>query len=94
MKVNAIFDTTLIEGTATKERAIYVNETRRGSYPTILTSPPSSPSKPIYFSETDAYAMHFPHNDALVVIMHIGCRRMSKSWLTEEAVLTSYTDTP
>jgi len=44
----------------------------------ILTSPPSSTGKPIYFPETDADAMHFLHDDALVMTMHIGCYRMSK----------------
>jgi len=76
--VNAIFGTTPIEDITVKEKVIYVNEARRGGYPIILISLPSSPGRPIYFSETDAYAVRFPHQDALVVTMHIGCCRMSK----------------
>ena len=70
-EVNAIFETSLIEGTRTKERVIYVNEARKNNYPTTLTSPPSPLGRPIYFSEKDAYIVHFLHNDALT--MHIGC---------------------
>jgi len=76
--VNATFDTSLIEGATTKERAIYVNEAQRDNYLVILTSPLSSSGKPIFFSETNAYIMHFLHNDALVVTMHIDCCWMSK----------------
>ena len=57
--MNAIFGTSLIEGVTTRERAIYMNEARRYIYLVILKSPPSSPGRPIYFSETDAYVMHF-----------------------------------
>ena len=69
--MNAIFSTSSIEGATTKEKAIYVNEVRRDNYPTILTSPPSSPGRPVY-----SYVVHFPH-DALIVTMHIGCCQMS-----------------
>jgi len=62
-EMNAIFGTFQIEGVTTKERAIYINESRRDNYSVILTSPRSSPSRPIYFSETDAYNVHLPHND-------------------------------
>ena len=84
-EVNAIFSTFSIEDTTAKERAIYVNEARRDDHPTILTSSPSSLGKPIYFSETDAYAVHFLHNDALVMAMHIGCYRMSKILVDRES---------
>ena len=33
---------------------------------------------PVFFLEEDAYAMHFPHNDALVVAIHIGCCKVLK----------------
>jgi len=42
-----------------KEMTIYVNEARRdNNYPAILTHPLSPPSRPIFFSEADAYAVH------------------------------------
>ena len=75
--MNAIFNTSLIEGNTAKGMTIYVNETRSDKYPVILTHPPSPLGKPIFFSEEDAYAVHFPHNDTLVVTIHIGCRRVS-----------------
>jgi len=77
-EVNAIFGTSPIDDATTKERAIYFNKAQRDNYPAILTSPPSSPGRPIYFSETNAYTMHFSHNDILVMTMHIGCCGMSK----------------
>jgi len=67
------------------ERAIYVNKAQRDNYPTVLISPPSSPGRPIFFSETDAYTMHFSHNDALVMTMHISYCRMSKILVDEES---------
>ena len=33
---------------------------------------------PISFSEEDAYSMHFSHNDALVMMVHIGYCKLSK----------------
>ena len=77
-EVNAIFDVSLIEVTTTKGRAIYVNEDQRDDYLAILTPPPSPLGRPIFFLKVDAYAMHFPHNDALIVTMHISCSRVSK----------------
>jgi len=50
---------------------MYVNEARRDDYPSVLTCSPSPLGRPIFFSEVDAYVMHFPYNDALVVTMHI-----------------------
>jgi len=76
-KVNAIFSNSPIEGTTAKGRAFYVNKARRDNYPVILTRLLSPLGMPI-FSEAYAYAVHFPHNDALVVNMHIGCCRASK----------------
>jgi len=73
-KVNAIFDTSLIEGTTAKERAIYVNIARW----MVLTGPPSTPSRQITFSDADAHNVLFLHNDALVVTMHIRNCRVSK----------------
>ena len=74
MEVNVIFGTSLIEGTTGKERAIYVNVTRR----MVLIGLLSTPSRPITFSATDAYTILFPHNDALVVTLHIGNCRVFK----------------
>ena len=76
-EVNAIFSTFPIKGTTTKERMIYVNEARR-DYPSILTRPPSPLCRPIFFSEVDTYVVHFSHNVALVVTMHIDCCQVSK----------------
>ena len=72
-EVNAIFENSPIEVTNTKERIIYVNEARRYNYPTIVTHPPTSPGMPVSFSEEDSYSVHFLHNDALAVTVHIGC---------------------
>ena len=44
----------------------------------VLMGPPSTPSKLITFSNTDAHTVLFLHNGALVVIMHIGNCRVSK----------------
>ena len=57
-----------------KERAIYVNMARR----MVLAGSPSTLSRPITFSDTDAHTVLFPHNDAMVVAMHIGNCRVSK----------------
>ena len=73
MEVNDIFGTFPMEGTTTKERTIYVNEARRDNYPAIMTRPPTSLGRPVSFSEEDAYYVHFPRNDALMVTVHIGC---------------------
>jgi len=66
-----------MKGTTTKEKIIYVNEARRDSYPVIVTRPPTSPGRPVSFSEEDVYSVHFPH-DALIVTVHVGCCKMSK----------------
>jgi len=76
--VNTIFGSSLIEDTTTKERTVYVNEAWRDNYPTIVTRPPTSPGKPVFFSKEDAYSVHFSHNDALVVIVHISCCKVLK----------------
>jgi len=62
----------------TKKITIYVNEAQRNNYLTIVTRPLTSPGKPIFFSEEDANFVHFSHNDALVVTVHIGCCKVSK----------------
>jgi len=68
-----IVGTSPLEGATTKERVIYVNDARRDNYPAILMSLPLSLGNPIYFLETEAYAVHFSHNDSLVMTMHIDC---------------------
>jgi len=92
-EVNAIFGTSPIEGATMKEKTVYVNEARRDKYPAILTSSPSSLDRPI-FSEIDAYAMHFPHNGALVITMHIDYCRVLKILVDGGAVSTSCTNMP
>jgi len=77
-EVNAIFENSPVEGTTTKERTICVHEARRDNYLALVTRPPKSPDKPIFFSEEDACSMHFPHNDALVMIVHIDCCKVLK----------------
>ena len=58
--------------------AIYVNEARRDNYLALLTNPPSSPGRHIYFLEDDSYSVHFPHSNTLVVTVHIGCYKVPK----------------
>ena len=62
-----------------KGRAVYVNEAWRDSHLETVTHPLSSPSGPIFFSEEDLYVVQFSHNDALVVIAHIRCCKVSKN---------------
>jgi len=93
-KVNAIFETSLVEGITTKGRTIYVNEAQRDNYPTVLTRPSSPLGRPVFFSKEDAYAVHFPHNDTLIIAVHIDCCKVSRSWLIGEVVSISCTDTP
>ena len=73
-EVNAIFGTSPTEGSNVKERSIYVNMARR----MILTGPPLTPSRSIIFSDADAHTVLFPHNDALVITIHIRNYRVSK----------------
>ena len=77
-KVDTIFDACPIKGTTSKEKSIYINETRKSNYPTVLTGPPRFPSRPITFSEADAGGIRFPHNDALVITMCIGNCQISQ----------------
>ena len=58
--------------------SIYINEACRINYLTVLTGPPLTPSKLIMFMETDACVVHFSHNDALIVTMHIDNCRVSR----------------
>ena len=37
----------------------------------------------VSFSEVDAYSMHFPHYNALVVTVHVGCYKVSKTLVDE-----------
>ena len=73
-EVNAIFGASPIEGTTTKERAIYVNMGCR----MVLTGPPSIPSRPITISNVDDHTILFPHNNTLVITMHIRNYRVFK----------------
>ena len=93
-EINAIFDASPIEGPTSRERAIYINEARMSKYPTVLTGPPLAPSEPISFSDSYGSAMHFSHNDDLIVIMIIGKCRASKILVDGGAPLTSCTEAP
>ena len=75
--VDAIFRTYSLEGTTSKERSIYINEAHRASYSTVLTGPPNLEQANM-FSKVVACAVHFLHNDALIVAIHIGNRRVSR----------------
>ena len=86
--MNAIFGSSPIEGTTIKERTIYVNKARRDNYPAIATRPPTSLDGPAFFSEEDAYFVHFLHNDALVVTIHIDCCKVLKILVDGEAAST------
>ena len=50
----------------------------KGHLPTVLTGQPLVPTRPIFFSDSDATFVHFPHNDALIVTMLIDNCRVSK----------------
>jgi len=76
-EVNAIFDNSPIEDTTTKERTIYVNEACRDSHPAIVTRT-LRPQWASLFSEEHSYAIHFLHNNALVVTVQIECCKVSK----------------
>ena len=77
-EVEAIFDACTLEVTTSKEKAIYINEARKTNHPIVLAGLPLFLSRPITFLEDDAYVVHFPHNNALIVIMHIDRCRVSK----------------
>jgi len=76
--INAIFENSPIEGTTAKERTLYVNEVRRDDYPTIMTLPFTPPDRPVFFSKEDSFPMRFLHNDALIMMVHIGYYKISK----------------
>jgi len=82
-EVNVILRTSPVEGTTAKGKTIYVNEAQRDSYPVVLTRPPSPLGRSVFFSEEDAYTVHFRHNDALVVAIHIVCYKVSKILVAE-----------
>ena len=84
-EVNAIFRNSPVDGTTTKERTIYVNETQKDNCPTIVTRSPTSPGRPVFFSEEDAYFMQFPHIDALVIMTHIGYCTVSNILVDRES---------
>ena len=83
-KVNTIFSASLIEGITTKEKAIYVNEARKGRFLTVLTNPPT-PSRSISFSNVDAMVVRFPHNDSLIITMIIDNCQASKILVNKES---------
>ena len=80
-----------MEGTTTKEKTIYVNEAWRDNYLAIISRPPTSPGKPISFSEENVYFVHFLHNDALVMTVHVGCCKSSKILVDWGVTPTSFT---
>ena len=86
-EVDAIFRAYPLEGTT---RFIYINEARRASYLTVLTSPPLIMSKPIMFSEANDCAVHFPHNNALTVTMHIDNCGVSRILVDNESSVNIY----
>ena len=49
----------------------------------VLTDLPLTPSRPISFSDADIMAVHFPHNDALIINIIIGNCRVSKVLVDE-----------
>jgi len=77
-EVDGIFGACPLEGTTSRKRSVYINEACRTEYPAVLVGPPLTPSRPIMFSKADAYVVHFPHNDALIITMHIGNCRVSR----------------
>ena len=93
MEVNAILGNSPVEGTTTKEGTIYINETRRDNYMKIVTHLTTSSGMPVFFLEKDAYFVHFPHNDALVVTVHINCCKVSKILVDGGVASTSCTST-
>jgi len=53
------------------------------NYLVVLMHLPSPLDMPAFFSEEDVYAVHFPHNAALVMVIHIGCCKVSKILVDE-----------
>ena len=51
-ETGVIFGASPLEGTTSREKAIYI-EARRSNYPTVLIGPPLFPSRRISFSEVD-----------------------------------------
>jgi len=58
-EIKAILGSSPIEGTTTKEKAIYINKAHMSKYPTVLIGMPLTPSRPISFSDADVLAVHF-----------------------------------
>jgi len=44
----------------------------------MLTRLPLPLGRPVFFSEEDAYTVHFLHNDDFVMTIHIGCCKVLK----------------
>ena len=93
-EIDAIFGAFTIEGSTSREQAIYVSEARKAIYSTALTGPPLALSKQVSFSDSEASTVHFLHNDALIIAMVIDNYRVSKILVDERAPSTSYTRAP
>jgi len=76
--INSIFEANPIEGSTAKERKLYVNEARRGCYPSTVIASPAAHTHPITFTADDAIKVRFPHNDALVITIQMGNCKMAR----------------
>jgi len=84
-EVDVIFGACPLEGSTLKKRSIYINEACKANYPMVLIGPPLTRRKLIMFSKEDAYAVHFPHNDTLIVTMHLDNCRVSRILVDSES---------
>ena len=94
LEVDTIFDASPIEGTTSREKAIYIKKARRSKYPMVLTGPPLTPSRPISFSDSDVSVVLSSHNYVLIVTMLIDNYRVSKILVDGEAPSTSCIEAP
>jgi hypothetical protein len=76
--INSIYGANPTEGMTAREQKLYVNAARQGSYPPLVTVPPSAPLHPITFTDADAVGVRFPHNDALVITIQMGNCKMAR----------------
>ena len=84
-EVEDIFGACPLEGTISRKKAIYINEARRSNYPIVLIGSPLFSSRSISFMEVDAYIVHFSHNNALILTMHIHNCRVSRILVDSES---------